>query len=227
MKKSTIVLLALVLACALAACKESDSANDSYANIAPGSSPDSVAATAPSETTALVLEGNTYILTALNAEITVAEEYSVYALNSGFTEQMCQAQGINSADKMTQYLQLCGDDMYLLPNEDAFLDPTFIVSVRIKEKDYGCENLKDLNALEFKQLAASLVAGFGVGEYTVYENDVAKYVVFNCKILEDECRYATILDGKMVYFTVQTDGKTAPADHHARVCTILDTLKLQ
>lgn len=173
-------------------------------------------------------EGKVYELTALNAEITVPEEYSVYALNSGFTEQMCQKQGIVSVENMTLYLQVCGDEMYILPEEDSFSDPSFIISIRVKEKDYGVENLKDLNSVDFKLMADSLVAGFsGADGYAIYENDTAKYIVFDCTILEEQCRYATIIDGKMVYFIIKTDGKTAPADHHTRVRTILDTLKMQ
>lgn len=221
MKKIIIVLFTLILVCVLAACTELDSAIDSSADKG-RTSRNSVDTAAP------LKEGNTYILTALNAEITVAEDYSVYALNSGFTEQMCQTQGIDSADKMTQYLQLSGNDMYILPREDSFLDPSFVVSVRIKEEDYGIESFKDLNDTEFDLMAESLIAGFtGSDGYTVYENDTAKYVVFNYTAIEAECRYATILDGKMVYFIVQTDGKTDPADHHERVCAIIDTLKIQ
>lgn len=68
-----------------------------------------------------------------------------------------------------------------------------------------------------KATADSLIAGFNVADYTVYENENAKYVVFDVSIVEAERRYATIIDGKMGYFIASTDGKTTPAQQRNNV----------
>lgn len=170
-----------------------------------------------------------YQLEALPGTLRVSHDYYVYSAHSGYTDEMCKAQGTDKATVDT-YLLLSGNDMIIVPINTTFGNGTFRIDIRVKsEKDYGVDNLKHLDDATFKQIADVLVLGFSVnGEtvnYTVHENDTAKYIVFDWTAVEPERRYATIINGKMVYFSAQADGDPISAEQDAQLRAILDTLQ--
>lgn len=170
-----------------------------------------------------------YKLSVLPGVLGVSDDYYVYSLESEYTDEMCRAQGTDKATVDT-YMQLCGNDMIIVPTNTTFGDPAFKIDIRVKsDKDYGIDNLKTLDEATFKLVADTLALSFSMTgdpvSYTVYENDTAKYIVFDWTVLEPERRYATIIKGKMIYFIAEADGNSISQDQDAQVREIIDTLQ--
>ena len=170
-----------------------------------------------------------YKLSVLPGVLGVSDDYYVYSLESEYSDEMCRAQGTDKATVDT-YMQLCGNDMIIVPTNTTFGDPAFKIDIRVKsDKDYGIDNLKTLDEATFKLAADTLALGFSMTgdpvSYTVYENDTAKYIVFDRTVIEPERRYATIIKGKMIYFIAEADGNSISQDQDAQVREIIDTLQ--
>ena len=170
-----------------------------------------------------------YKLSALPGTFNAGDSYHVYSLESGYTDQMCQAQGVTKA-AADQYIQLCGYDAIILPADAAFADPEFEIDIRIKaDKDYGVDNFKTLEEAAFSQVADALALSFSMtGEpvsYTVYENESAKYIAFDWTAVVPERRYATVINGKMVYFIAKAKGEPISQEQDEQLRAIIDTLQ--
>lgn len=141
-----------------------------------------------------------YKISALPATVSLPERYHVYSLDNQFTEKMCQSQGF-TVEQMTQYLNLSSVDMIAVPAGESFLGCSFEMDAKIKSShDYGIDNLKNLSNEEFDLWANILIISFGTSDYEVLETDQVKYVIFDCKLMTPERRYATIINGNMIYF---------------------------
>ena len=176
------------------------------------------------------IKGTQYNLAALPGALTISDIYNVYSMDSGYTEEMCRQQGVEKT-QMDQYLALAGDDMIILPENGLFGKPEFQIKVRIKAEDYGITDMKLQSNAVFDQIAKTLVAGYAeyttVSEYTAYENSTAKYVVFEYKLpglSKYQRRYATVINGKMVYFIAETSGDAFTPEQDVQIQTIIDTL---
>lgn len=169
---------------------------------------------------------NVYLLSALPGSLKISEKYNVYSLDNPFTEDMCKSQGVEY-DNMNLYLEFSGFDMVICPKEDLLSNPSFVIEVRVKsDKDYGINNSKDLSDEDFSIWAYALSSGFGAGDtYTVVETDKAKFVVFDWEGYNQR-RYATIMNGKMVYIIGESTNKDVLASIDTDLKSIAESLKL-
>jgi len=212
MIKRIIALLSIFVIFLAAGCGNSESTNASQ------------------ETTAPSFPGEPYKLTTLPGTLYITDSYHVYATNSGYTEQMCAAQGIEKS-KVDMYLPLSGYDMLIFPKNEPFANPNFKINVRAKnDKDYGIQNLKDQSDEEISAMANTLVSGFAstgsVSEPTIYKSSTATYIVFDWfpAGLSSQRRYATIINGTMVYFIGETPADSFTQEQDAQIREIVDTL---
>ncbi len=224
MKRVIMLLVILCMLTGLSACTLSSIENqiykDSDSQEQTGSIPEHDA-----EENGLIY----YKLSALPGSVGIGEDYDTYSPEYGYSEEMLRSQGI-SKEKLDLYLQLSGKDLIVVPKGESLGSPNFEISIRIKDKkDYGIDNLKNLNEATFKEFADLLVQGFALDgnpmDYSVYENDNAKYIVFDWTVGSLERRYATIINGKMVYFIVSAAGNPISADQEATAQLIMDTLQ--
>ena len=171
----------------------------------------------------------THTLSTLPGTLGVGEDYYVYSTESGYTEEMCLAQGIEKVT-VDNYLPICGYDMIILPKDTTFEDPSFCIYVRVKsDSDLGVDNLKALDESTFQFVADALVSGFSaMGEpiaHTVYENENGKYIVFDAVLYKNARRYATIINGKMVYFIAEAAGADISDEQDRQIRLLIDALR--
>lgn len=180
------------------------------------------------------LDDGEYRISSLPGIIKVGDNYNVYSTDNDFTEEMCLAQGVEY-EKMQKYVEvsksMSGIDMHIIPADQNMAKSDFWIEIKVKEnKDYGIDNFKALDDKDFKTYAYALIKGFGLSidsdlNYSTYDNKDAKYIVFDCKIINYERRYATIINGKMVYFIAQSKRGTISDIEDSEIKTIIDSLK--
>ncbi len=162
------------------------------------------------------LASGEYRITDIPAKITVNEKYHVYSLDNEYTAEMCASQNVDM-DKMKTYLELTKEysnvNMILIPADNPISTTDFEIHIKVKEKGWDVKNLADLSDYEYKQVADALVAGFDT-DYTTYETNDTKWVVFDCFISTNQMRYATVLNGKMIYIFGQN--KIGPVTEEQR-----------
>lgn len=217
MKRAIILLLILCVAVSLPACGQSYGKTD-----------------VPVSTEKVFENGKVengltfHKLSALPGVVGVSEDYDAYSPEFGYTEQMLESQGI-SKEKLDLFLKTCGYDLLIVPKNESLGAPSFEIDIRIKaDKDYGIAQLKDLDSTEFQAYAEILTKGFALtGEvsYTAYENNNAKYIVFDVNITGWQRRYATIINGKMVYFIIRGAGQPISDEQDTIARSIIDTLQ--
>ena len=151
-----------------------------------------------------------YTISRLPGTFSVPAGYHVYSKESGYTREMCDSQGIDY-EGMGKYLDMGTVDAMIVPAEQMYQDAEVKINIRIKdEKDYHMDDLAAISTAELKLVAETLVTGFGQSDYEIVEGNGLRYIVFSTKIVSDEIRYATIINGKMVYVYAQFSGELSP-----------------
>lgn len=96
------------------------------------------------------------------------------------------------------------NDTLIVPSDEPYSDSIQIV-LRVKDKKYEGITLSELSDEDFTALAASIVYSFGVSDYEIAEGPGLKYIVFTYNNgLGNDYRFATILNGHMIYVYANT-----------------------
>ena len=168
-----------------------------------------------------------YRISDIPGKISVSEKYHAYSLDNEYTAEMCASQGVD-VDRMKTYLELTKEyskvNMILVPAEEPIATTNFEILIKVKEKDWEINNLNELNENEYKLTADALVAGFGA-DYETYKINNIKWVVFDCFISTNQTRYATILNGKMIYVFGQNKTASVTDEQRNDIREIVDSLK--
>lgn len=180
------------------------------------------------------LQKNEYRLTELPGKITVSDTYNVYSTDNEFTEEMCLEQGVDY-EKAKTYVELqkslAGIDMFIIPKSSNLIDNDFQISVKVKEDNtYEFENLSELSSAEFSTVKTTLLVGFEKtfgSDLTsdIYENQNLKWIVLEGTLVQHEIRYATIINGKMIYFCVENINGPLTEAQKQEVTKIIDSLQ--
>lgn len=104
----------------------------------------------------------------------------------------------------------------------------FEIQIKVKTKDYGVSNLKDVNEKEFNEFAEWLMQEFSSAEcdgYEIYETPNAKFIAFDCKMTKYQKRYATVINGKMVYFIASSPNLKISEEQNNDIKNMVDSLK--
>ena len=221
MKKTIAFVLLLTLLASLCACGSGQTAPAAQ----PQNQTEETEAPEAANTDVLSQElaDNVRLVSAVPMTFTVPDGYHAYDTEGNFTEEMCAAQGV-SYENMKGYMQLAGYDVVLIPENDALSSPSLEIDIRVKGMNYGVENLTELSDSDLVRLAADLLAGFSATDYTLYDVQGARFIVFDCNQIAPERRYASIINGKMVYFiAVSASGKITD-EQDALVKNMLDQL---
>ena len=103
-------------------------------------------------------------------------------------------------ETMDQYMILTRYALWAFPIDATVFGEDFGIRINIKKDKYAdIQDLSTLSSADFASVAFALISGFGTETYEVFENDQAKFIVFQCNLTTAELRYATIHGGDMIY----------------------------
>ncbi len=150
-------------------------------------------------------EGYTrYDFSPLAGSVLLPDDYVAYSNYLPFLEEKCIEQGIDP-ENMKSALGTIFDDAMLVPADEKYEDASMKIFIKVKEKKYGDITLSELSPDEYELTAATIVSSFGEDDYETVEENGLKYFVFHTDAtVENQCRFATILNGHMVYIYAAT-----------------------
>ena len=223
-KRWLLIALALLMALSIAACGTSGSA--------PSPAEPTPAAEDAAETPAALPEPDehTRIIAAAPMSVELPEGFNAYDPEGNYTDEMCAAQGVEP-ENMAAYMSMAKKDLMLVPADEPYVDCSLEIYVRVKsDNEYGINSFNELSEAEFQQAAAALVTSFDVGGFEMLGSDTCeiagvRYCVMDCKGIDYERRYATVMNGKMIYFVAVTDGGIVTDEQDAIVRQLLETVR--
>lgn len=173
------------------------------------------------------LKSGEYRISDIPGKIKVIKKYHVYSLDNEYTPEMCTAQGVD-IDEVTKYLKLTKEhtnvNMILVPANEPLVSPNFEIQIKVKDKYAEIKNLNDLSEPVYETTASALVAGFNT-DYETYKTNNVKWIVFDCFVSTNQVRYATILNGKMIYIFGQNKSGTVTDEQRNDIKEIVDSFE--
>lgn len=153
-------------------------------------------------------ESTRYSITALNGSISVPNNYNIYALDVPYTDEMCYSQGIDP-EGLRLALSLMDNNALIIPADEQYSSVSQKIYLKVKEKKYQDITLSELSKTEYELLASTIVSSFKAEQYETVEGNGLRFFVFKYNQgLGYTCRYATILNGHMIY-VYSTTGDTS------------------
>lgn len=135
----------------------------------------------------------------LNGSISVPNGYYVFGEDIPYTDEMCRAIG-SELEKMKTAISFMQGSTVIAPAND----PNFSIFLKVKEKKYDDITLSALSDAEYRLFAATVASGFGVNEFDTIEGNGLRFFAFLYENQGNICRYATVLNGHMVYVYANT-----------------------
>lgn len=146
-------------------------------------------------------------VSALKGTICIPNDYYVFGDDYEYTDQMCNSIGLDS-EKMSLKISSLQGQTLLVPANVQY-NGNNAIYIKVKDKKYEDITLSDLTQVEFDLLVSTIVKSFGTSEYSVVEGNGLRYFVFSANQgLGNVTRYATILNGHMVYIYWSTGENT-------------------
>ena len=177
-------------------------------SIAACGSTDISTAKEPAEETAGVSEtempqDSAYYVASVPMYVTLPEGFNAYDPAGNYTEEDCRAQGVEKAN-MDAYMSMAKKDLMLVPADELYSDLSW-------------------------EMADALVQSFEAGGFEViggdtYETANARYCVIDCKAIQLERRYVTVVNGKMIYFVAEFSDGMLTDERDAVVRSMLDSV---
>lgn len=219
MKKSFILLLTVIILCTLSSCglaavtsstdeqsssenrydQETDSIqNNDNADTLSQVENDTQSEIATETKDKWDTDSTEYSIERLNGSIRVPNGYHVFGEDQNFTEQMCEDIGVR-IENMENAIPMLQGQTLIVPAGEPYADSVHFY-LKVKEKKYDDITLSKLSISEYNMLASTIVSSFGVHDYDTVEENGLRFFVFTANQgLGDVLRYATILNGHMIY----------------------------
>lgn len=145
-----------------------------------------------------------YDIPALKGSVSIPNGYYVFAEDIPFTDQMCEDIGVKPDNMKTGIGMLQGQTL-IVPADEPYETSEPHIYIKVKEKKYDDITLSDLSDSDYELLATTIVSSFGVTDYETVEGNGLRFIVFTANQgLGNVCRYATILNGHMIYIYIST-----------------------
>jgi len=230
MKKFLALLAAVIMLCVLGACgsavdvssqesrpdQETDSPQQDDSAETPAQTEqenqaeqetDSAEAPVQPEEEVQDADSTEYAIGSLNGSIRVPNGYYVFGEDVAFTEQMCKDIGV-SIENMRSAMPMLQGQTLIVPSDEPYSESVHFY-LRVKEKRYDDITLSDLSLEDYHAVASTVVASFGVDHYETVEGNGLRFFVFQYNQgLGNIVRYATILNGHMLYVYAQVGDHT-------------------
>ncbi len=159
----------------------------------------SIPAAAPTEKQVPVPDGfKPYYVPELKGAVSAPSDYYVFGKNIDYSDDMCYAVGLDP-ERMKTYFSLSFDSVVMIPSGDRFFDPSFEIKLKVKSNKYPGIDFAGMSEQEFRSYAESFIRDFQT-DHTTLEKNGLRFIVFDWDGPETKSfRYATIIDGDMIY----------------------------
>lgn len=140
---------------------------------------------------------------ALDGSICIPDGYYAFSEDLPFTEEMLRDIGVERENFEAAMPLLMGQTI-IVPAGEPFSE-SLTIYLKVKDKKYGDITLAELSEADYEFFAGTVVLGFGVSDYETVEGSGLRFFVFNAdQGLGNVCRFATVLNGHMIYLYVNT-----------------------
>ena len=146
--------------------------------------------------------GTVYKISALKGSISVPDGYFLFSEEHPCTNQMCESIGITPENMKLKISTLDGQAL-IVPSNQSYLNSAKFY-VKVKEKKYESITFSRLSKSDADLIASSVVGSFGVKDYKIVEGNGLRFFVFKYNIVGNNYRYATIINGHMIYVYADT-----------------------
>lgn len=206
MKKTFILIFLALMLVLVVACSDTNNNNVSV---------ETTKKTATEQTNNIITEAQEVVngteieLKKINGTAVVPEEFYIIGEDYTITEQMCFDIGVE-ADNLRKAIPMLQGQILIVPKNEPY-SSSLHYYIKVKDKSYEDITMSDLSDAECSAAASIVVSSFGVNDYEIVERNGLCFFAFNAdQGLGNVCRYATIIDGHMIYVYSNTapDGAT-------------------
>ena len=205
MKRVITIVLSLLILLTISACGSSQTAY-TRASL-------ETKAHMPSESASESIQeaGSRVEIASLKGSICVPDGYYALSEDLPYTDEMLKSISINKQN-LEEVLPLLQGQTIIVPAGKPYADSLHYY-IKVKEKKYENITLSNLSQSDYDFVASSVVSSFNVDQYETVTGNGLRFFVFNYNVgLGNTYRYATILNGHMIYIYVNTGDKTITKD---------------
>lgn len=150
----------------------------------------------------------------LKGSICIPEGYYAFGADLPYTDEMLRNIGV-LRENFEQALPLLAGQILIVPANEPYADSLHYY-VKVKEKKYQNITLSELSSEEYNMLASAVVNSFHTDTYDTVTGNGLKFFVFNADMgMGNVCRYATILNGHMIYVYLNTGSEAITPEQQA------------
>lgn len=132
-------------------------------------------------------------------KLSVPSMYDVLIKGQDVSEETASSHGVTQG-QLSAYISLSFDELIAVSKDEPMSDCDTI-RLKIKEDSYPeIGSLNDYSTFEKRLIADALLSGMVTSDsYELYETDEICFIVFEYGLINPQLRYATIIDGDMIY----------------------------
>ena len=204
MKKIYLLVLSLLMAILVTACNNTE-------NIAVETTEETVTSQTEKSITETKepVDGTEIELDGINGTAVIPSGFYILREDYPLTEKMCSDIGVE-LDNVQKAISMLQGQTLIVPDNEPY-SSSLHYYIKVKEKKYDDITLSNLSDYECSIFASSVVKSFGTNDYEIVERNGLRFFVFNAdQGMGNVCRYATVIDGHMIYVYSNTasDGVT-------------------
>lgn len=139
----------------------------------------------------------------LRGSISIPSGFYVFGEDIPYTDEMCRDIGVEP-ENMKKAMPLLQGQTLIVPADEPYADTSINIYLKVKDKKYEDVTLASLSYSEYRLLASAVVSSFGVKDFDTIEGNGLRFFAFSYENQGNICRYATILNGHMIYVYANT-----------------------
>lgn len=213
--RSYLLITAIGMILILGSCAGNRASNDSA--VSSGVAQSELVAPEPSvpapETTPSTV-GYEYRISKLNGTVRIPDGYYAVDEEHELSDSACAEVGIDPA-ALAEAMPLLEGQTLVFPSDEQYSDSMHIY-IKVKDRAYNDITLAELDQDAYELLVSMVISGFGTNSYETVEGNGLRYFVFTeNQGMGNFCRYATVLNGHMIYIYANTGDRTITAKQRA------------
>lgn len=141
-----------------------------------------------------------YTVKEISAIVSIPDGYDVFSKDNTVSDEVLKRHNVER-DKLEYLISVYNADLWMFPENEIY-PADFQINIKVKEKD-AYKQIDDLRKWSFddrSDLVEAFLTGTGANKYEYYETESALFYKADWFINgHPEQRYASIVDGKMLY----------------------------